>query len=162
MAKMYKLCKTYREFKKILRKYYAKIEPPHLWKGKTPHTQYNNYRRFWGSDSLEFRATTLEALNDPLLIKDSLKKVRIYTDNGIKEVDDNLKIIREEVLARLNESFCEDDEVVLIAGLAITNLDYFYLYENLKTGKYYYSSCVGSLEEGARSALNYIIKQKGK
>lgn len=127
MVIKFRECKTYREFTKIIRKYYK------TWLNK---------RRIYGKCTLEYPWWIW--LEYDILSIDELKKLQkslnypFYTSGFLNK---SLKRIVNDVIDNYGKDFSHGK----LVGLQITNEDYYYIYKK-EDGYMTLDSCVSKIE----------------
>lgn len=136
-------CKSLREFYKIERKYIKGFATVKNWR--------HNWHSFW-YDWISYDVIGLDALNDPYFVKKAVTPHKYKTKyDGVCEtvtVYDNLKTIREDVIARYGETFIRKGVEWKLVGVQVASDDYYYIFQD-KDGQLAYSTCVGYIDDFA-------------
>lgn len=132
MSKLkHKACSSFKEFRKIERKYTRKFFNCHSSKGKY------NYRNHWYT-WIWYDAIGMDSLNDDYLNR--------FADYQALQGYTNLKQILQEARDNFNWSYTDKEGIVrYLKGVEISNEDFYWIYIS-EDGKKSYSSCVGAFD----------------
>jgi hypothetical protein len=120
-------CKSYKEFRKIERKYFKYFD---AWRCKHWKQFYQRLKCLyyvW----IEYEFTDLE----------ELKRFQKYVNKPFSKVDINLRGIVNKVV----DNFGKEFKAGKLTGFSITNEDYYWIYTK-PDGNRLFGSCVGKLE----------------
>jgi hypothetical protein len=124
-----RVCKSYKEFKKIERKYEKYFNFWNCKHWEQFRWKLNNIWFIW----IEYRIDTLDELK---LILKQLNKPFVR----------NQELVFKNLLNQVIKNYGNEYLVGKLIGLSVTNEDYYYIYENAD-GKRTYSTCVAKLGE---------------
>jgi len=126
-------CKSFREFKKLTRKYLRHLLPLHMRKGKVYHKQYDKWRMYYRYlDIFEYDITTLEELKTVVLFRTDIVK---------------------DVIEKFGNIWKSGDKTLKLIGLCIGTSDMYYIYET-NDGEKKYGTAVGSIDSEAEFILD--------